>query len=151
MTEKVLNILKRQSKRICCVSDGDLLEKIPPSSIESLLSQIQEIGSIRKNTVVFEHQLKPDISKFFIKKGFSPLIVPSDKDIYLAIECLDIVNSQQADILCLGISEENQLPTIISAREKLDIMLMVKTKEDAKNYMPFIDYLIIIEELLKKH
>ncbi len=150
MTEKVLNILRRQSKRICCVSDGELLEKIPPSSIEFLLEQIQEIGSIRKNIVVFDYQLKPEKSKFFIKKGFSPVIVPSDKDVYLAIECLDIVNSQQTDILCLGVIEENQLPVVISAREKIDVLLISQTKEDAKNYMPFIDYLVTIEDLLKK-
>ena len=41
MTEKVLDILRRQSKRIYCVSDGDLFEKIPSSSIEFLLEQIQ--------------------------------------------------------------------------------------------------------------
>ena len=149
MTEKVLNILRRHSKSICCVSDGDLFEKIPPSSIESLLEQIQEIGSIRKNVVVFEHQLKPETSKFLIKKGFSPVIVPSDKDVYFAIECLDIVNSQQADILCLGVIEENQLPVVISAREKLDILLITQTKEDAKHYMPFVDFLVTIEDLLK--
>jgi uncharacterized protein (TIGR00288 family) len=150
MTEKVLNILRRQSKNICCVSDGDLFEKIPSSSIEFLLEQIQEIGSIRKNIVVFDYQVKPEISKFLIKRGFSPVIVPSDKDVYLAIECLDIVNSQQADILCLGAIEKNQLPVVISAREKLDILLIAQTKEDAKDYMPFVDYLVTIEDLLKK-
>ncbi len=149
MTEKVLNILRRQSKRVCCVSDGDLFEKIPPSSIEFLLEQIQEIGSIRKNIVIFDHQLKPEISKFLIKNGFSPVIVPSDKDVYFAIECLDIVNTQQADILCLGIIETTQLPVVISAREKLDILLITQTKEDAKDYMPFVDFLVTIEDLLK--
>lgn len=149
MTEKVLSILRKQSKRICCVSDGDLLEKVPLSSIDFLLEQIREIGSIRKNIVIFDYQLKPETSKSLIKKGFSPIIVPSDKDIYFAIECLDIVNSQQADILCLGTKEENQLPVVISAREKLDILLITQTEEDAKNYMPFVDYLVTIEDLLK--
>ena len=149
MTEKVLNILRRQSKRICCVSDGDLIEKIPPSSIEFLLEQIQEIGSIRKNIVIFERQLKPETTKFLIKKGFSHIIVPSDKDVYLAIECLEIVSSQQADILCLGVIKENQLPVVISAREKLDVLLITQTKEDAKNYMSFVDFLVTIEDLLK--
>ena len=150
MTEKVLDILRRQSKRIYCVSDGDLFEEIPSSSIEFLLEQIHEIGSIRKNIVIFDHQLKPEISKFFIKKGFSPVIVPSDKDVYFAIECLDIVNTQQADILCLGVKEKNQLPVVISAREKLDILLITQTKEDAKDYIPFVDFLVTIEDLQKK-
>ena len=150
MTEKVLNILRRQSKRICCVSDGDLFVKIPSSSIEFLLEQIQEIGSIRKNIVVFDHQLKPEISNLLIKRGFCPVIVPSDKDVYLAIECLDIVNSQQADILCLGVIETNQLPVVISAREKLDILLITQTKKGAKDYVPFVDFLITIEDLLNR-
>jgi len=149
MTEKILNILRRQSKRICCVSDGDLFEKIPPTSIEFLLDQIQEIGSIRKNIVIFDHQLKPELYKFLIKRGFSPVIVPSDKDVYFAIECLDIVNNQQADILCVGAIKKNQLPVVISAREKLDVLLIAPTKEDANDYMSFVDFLVTIEDILK--
>ena len=150
MTERVLKILRRQTKRICCVFDGELLEEIPFEAIKILLEQIEEIGSVRKDIAIFDHQLKPETYSMFINCGISPIIVPSDKDVHLALESMDIVNSQQTDILCLGVKDDALLPVVITARETTDILLVTHTKKHAENFLPYSDFLIIVEDLLKQ-
>ena len=150
MTERVLKILRRQTKRICCVFDGELLEQTSFKTIKLLLEQIDEIGSVRKDIAIFDHQLKPETYSMFINCGISPIIVPSDKDVYLALEIMDIVNSQQTDILCLGVKDDLLLPVTITARETTDILLVTQNKQHAENYLPYTDYLIVIEDILKQ-
>jgi len=147
MTERVLNILRRQSKRIHCLFDGDVINSLSPSQVKLLIKQIEGIGSVRKNLAIFDYQLKPEKYDLYISCGISPMIVPSDKDVYLALECLDIVNNQQTDILCVGVSDESMLPILVKAREKIEILLISQTKESVKNYMPYIDYLITIKDI----
>lgn len=149
MTERVLKILRRQTKRICCVFDGELLETLFSKNIKGLIEQIEEIGSIRKNVAVFDHQLKPETYSMFINCGISLTIVPSDKDVYMALECLDIINTQEPDILCLGIVNDALLPVVVTARETMDILLIAQTKKHSENYLPFTDFMIIIEDLVK--
>ena len=151
MTERVLKILRRQAKRICCVFDGELLEEISFETIKLLLEQIEEIGSVRKDIAIFDHQLKPETYSMFINCGISPIIVPSDKDVYLALEIMDIVNSQQTDVLCLGVKNDILLPVTITARETTDILLVTKNKQQAENYRPYTDYLIVIEDILTQN
>ena len=147
MTERVLNILRRQGKRIHCLFDGDVINNLSSSQIKLLMEQIAEIGSVRKNLAIFDYQLKPEKYDLYISSGISPMIVPSDKDVYLALECLDVVNYQQTDVLCVGVSDESMLPILVKAREKSEILLISQTKESAKNYMPYIDYLITLKDI----
>ena len=147
MTERVLNILRRQGKRIHCLFDGDLINNLSSSQVKLLMEQIEEIGSVRKNLAIFDYQLKPEKYDLYISSGISPMIVPSDKDVYLALECLDVVNNQQTDVLCVGVSDESMLPILVKVREKSEILLISQTKESVKNYMPYIDYLIIINDI----
>ncbi len=147
MTEKVLSILRRHGKRIHCLFDGDVINNLSPSQVKLLIEQIEEIGSVRKNLAIFDYQLKPEKYDLYISSGISPMIVPSDKDVYLALECLDVVNNLQTDILCVGVSDESMLPILVKAREKSEILLISQTKESVKNYMPYIDYLIILKDI----
>jgi uncharacterized protein (TIGR00288 family) len=147
MTEKVLSILRRHGKRIYCLFDGDVINNLSPSQVKLLIEQIEEIGSVRKNLAIFDYQLKPEKYDLYISSGISPMIVPSDKDVYLALECLDVVNNLQTDILCVGVSDESILPILVKAREKSEILLISQTKESVKNYMPYIDYLIILKDI----
>ena len=115
--------------------------------IKLLMEQIEEIGNVRKNLAIFDYQLKPEKYDLYISNGISPMIVPSDKDVYLALECLDVVNNQQTDILCVGVRDESMLSIIVKARERSEILLICQTKESVKNYMPYIDYLITIKDI----
>ena len=147
MSEKVIKILRRQAKRIFCLIDGTILERISPANIKHLLEQIRQLGSIRKSIVFFENQLTPEVYEMYISRGFSPKIVLSDKDVHITLESLDIVNSQQADIICIGAKDDSLLPVVIKLRETTDIMLITPTKTTAKRYMPYSDYFISLEEL----
>jgi len=147
MTERVLSILRRHNKRIHCLFDGDVINSLSTSQIKLLIEQIEEIGSVRKNLAIFDYQLKPEKYDLYISSGISPMIVPSDKDVYLALECLDVVNNLQTDILCVGVSDESMLPILVKAREKSEILLISQTKENVKNYMPYIDYLITLKDI----
>ena len=149
MTDKVLSILRRHGKQIHCLIDGDVINNLSSSQIKLLMEQIEEIGSVRKNLAIFDYQLKPEKYDLYINSGISPMIVPSDKDVYLALECLDVVNNQQTDILCVGVSDESMLSIIVKAREKSEILLIGQTKENVTNYMPYIDYLITIKDIEK--
>lgn len=148
MTERVLNILRRQGKRIYCLFDGDIINTLSTKQLKILSKQIEEIGSIRKSIAVFDYQLKPEQYELYISNGISPVIVPSDKDVYLALECLDIISGHQVDILSIGVSDESMLPIIMNAREKNEILLIVQNQEIAINYRPYIDYLIALEDIV---
>ncbi|MCG3227433.1 MAG: NYN domain-containing protein [Candidatus Heimdallarchaeota archaeon] len=147
MSERVMKILRRQTKRIFCLIDGIILEHISPANIEHLLEQIKQLGSIRKSIVFFDNQLAPEIYEMYLSRGFSPKIVPSDKDVYITLESLDIANSQQADIICIGAKDDSLLPVVIKLRETTDIMLINPTKTTAKRYLPYSDYIISLDEL----
>ena len=149
MSDRILNILRRQGKRVHCLFDGDLVKSLASSSIKLLIEQIEQIGSVRKNVAVFDYQLKPETYDLFISNGISPMIVPSDKDVYLALECLDVVNNQQTDVLCVGINDDSMLPILAKAREKSEVLLISRTKKDAENYMAYIDYLITLKDVEK--
>jgi uncharacterized protein (TIGR00288 family) len=147
MSQRVLKILRRHEKSIGCVFTGNLMTSINPLKIEQLLDQIQQIGSIRKNIVIFDQQLSSEIHVMFISKGISPIIVPSNSDIHLTLEVLDILNSQNMDVICIGIDDDSLLPVVIAAREKVEVLLVCPSKEDVKNYTPYIDYLITLKDL----
>ena len=147
MSEKVMKILRRQSKRIFCLIDGIILESFSLSDLEKLVEHIEELGSIRKSNVFFESQLLPEIYKKFVSGGLTPKIIPSDSDVYITLECLDIANSKQADIICLGVKDDSLLPAIIKLREIVDILLISPTQDIARNYLPYSDYHISLEEL----
>lgn len=147
MTERILNILKRQGKNIHCLFDGELIETLPQNKLRILIEQIEQIGSIRKNIAIFDQQLKPEAYEVFINGGISPMIVASDKDVYLALECLDIINNQQIDILCVGVNDESMLPILVEAREKSEVLLVGRDQETIKNYMPYVDYSITLSDI----
>lgn len=147
MSERVMKILKRQTKRVFCLIDGIILESISPVSIKNLLEQIKQLGSIRKSIVFFDSQLAPEVHEMYLSRGFSPKIVPSDKDVYITLESLDIANSQQADIICIGAKDDSLLPVVIKLRETTDITLISPTKTTAKRYLPYSDYFISLDEL----
>ncbi|MCE7741254.1 MAG: hypothetical protein GOP50_02240 [Candidatus Heimdallarchaeota archaeon] len=149
MTERVLNILKRQGKNISCIFTGKLIETLSEDQLTHILDQIKEIGSIRKSIAIFDHQLKPEAYGTYIKQGISPVIVPSDEDIHMALEGMDVVLTQQTDILCLGVVDEVLLPMISSARESTEILLIAPTKQTIENSLIYADYLILAEDLLK--
>jgi uncharacterized protein (TIGR00288 family) len=146
MTERVLNILRRQGKSISCIFDGKLIDAISSSQLNEIIEQIRQIGSIRKFITVFDHQLKSEDFDFLIHQGISPMIVSSDYDIYLALETLDVINSKQMDILCLGIIEDSLLPVIVTARESFEILLVTLSVESIKKCHSYADYLISIEK-----
>ena len=149
MTERVLNILRRHGKNISCVFTGKLLETLSDEQLVEILNQIKEIGSIRKSIAIFDHQLKPEEYGNYIKQGITPMIVPSDEDIHIALEGMDAVFTQQPDILCLGITDEVLLPMIASARESTEILLISSTKQAIENCLIYADYLILIENIKK--
>ena len=104
-------------------------------------------GSIRKSIAIFDHQLQPEEYGAYIKKGISPVIVPSDEEIHMALEGMDVVLTQQTDILCLGVVDEILLPMISSARESTEILLIAPSKSVIENSLLYADYLILIEDL----
>ncbi|MHA1953048.1 MAG: NYN domain-containing protein [Candidatus Heimdallarchaeaceae archaeon] len=147
MSERVMKILRRQAKRIFCLIDGIILEHISPTNLNNLSEQIKQLGSIRKSIVFFDNQLAPETYEMYLSRGFSPKIVPSDKDVFITLESLDIANSQQADIVCVGTKDDSLLPVVIKLRETIDIMLVSPTKTTAKRYLPYSDYFISLDEL----
>ena len=151
MSEKVLKILKSHTKRVFCLIDGKIMESLSSSDIKLLIEQINQLGSIRKCIVFFDHQLVPEAYDMYISRGISPIVVPSDKDVYLTLEGLDIASSQQVDIFGIGVIDNKLLPLIIKLRETTDTMLICQTKTIAEKYSPYSDYLIILEELLKQN
>ena len=149
MTERVLNIIRKQSKKVFCIFDGLLLDELLVQDLENLVHEIEKLGSIRKNIVVFSRLLKPEEHQNFIKRGFSPIVVSAEKDIYLTLECLEVVNKQQLDLLCLGVVDDTLLPVIIDIRAKTEILLVSPTREEAEKYQPYLDYLITLDKLRK--
>ena len=147
MSEKVMKILRRQSKRIFCFIDGRILDSFSLTDLEKLVEHIGQLGSIRKFNVFFDSQLTPEIYKKYVSGGLTPKIVPSDPDVHMTLECLDIANSKHADIICLGVRDDTLLPVAIKLREIVDILLISPTQNIAKHYLPYSDYHISLEEL----
>ncbi|NPD89609.1 MAG: NYN domain-containing protein [Asgard group archaeon] len=147
MSEKIMKILRKQTKRVFCLIDGAILESLSPLSIKLLLEQIKQLGSIRKSIVFFDSQLAPEVYEMYLSRGFSPKIVPSDKDVNITLESLDVANSQQVDIICIGVKDDSLLPVVIKLRETIDILLISPTKTIAKSYLPYSDYIISLDEL----
>jgi len=147
MTERVLNILKRQSKSINCIFEGKLVKSILSDQLTDIIEQIKQVGSIRKFIAIFEHQLKSEVFDSLIESGISPMIVSSDSDIHLALETMEMINSKQMDILCLGIVDDSLLPVIIAARESYEILLITSSEESTRKSHSYADYSISIEKL----
>ena len=125
------------------------LETLSENQMNAIINQIREIGSIRRSVVLFDHQLKPEHHGSFIKQGISPMIVPSDEDIHMALECMDVLYTQHVDIMCLGIIDEMLLPVISTIRESTEIMLVTTSKDVIKNCLVYADYLIEIKNLVR--
>jgi uncharacterized protein (TIGR00288 family) len=147
MSDKVMKILRRQTKRVFCLVDGTILEHISLTNIKQLIEQIQQLGSIRKSIIFFDSQLAPEVYEMYLRIGLSPKIVPSDKDVHIALESLDIVNSQQVDVFCIGVQDDSLLPVVIKLRETTDILLISPTKKIAESYLPYSDYVLSLDEL----
>lgn len=146
MTEKVLRAIKRNTKKVYCIMDGELIENLTFSQLQSLLSQIGQHGSIRRNIAIFDHPLKQEEHKKLIKIGISPIIVSSEKDMHLSLECLDACN-KEIDILCLGIVNEVLLPVVIFARETTEIIIVSPTESLIESYRPYLDFQVILKNI----
>ena len=147
MTERVLKILKRQGKDVSCIFSGKLVETLSESQLTQIINQIEKIGSIRKSIAIFDHQLKPEEYGVYINKGITPTIVPSDEEVHMSLEGMDVVLTQQPDVLCLGIIDDILLPMLASARESTEILLIAPQKDSIKNSLVFADYFVSIEDI----
>lgn len=147
MSQKILKILRREGKTIGCVFDSDLLIDLSPSKLSLLLNQLNQIGNVRKSVVIFSKQLSKDMHEYFISRGLQPIIVPSDKDIYIALETLWQSFFSSLDVICLGTCSDDLLPVVITIRETHEIILVSPNQAVADKYLPYVDYLLLTEQL----
>ena len=147
MSQRILKILKREGKSIGCVFDGILFSSLSPSQLSRLLHQLNQIGNIRKNIAIFAKQLPKEQYEYFISRGIRPLIVPSDTDMYIALEVLEQLYCSSLDILCIGVSNEDLLPVVITMREEKETLIVVPNQHVADRYLPYADYLIITSQI----
>ncbi|MHA1302383.1 MAG: hypothetical protein ACTSQE_02715 [Candidatus Heimdallarchaeaceae archaeon] len=144
MTERMLTILRRNSKKIGCIFDGNIFHKIENTKIHDLLEQIKSIGSIRTAKIFFDKKLSQEVHNQFLDLGLSPVIVPSDLDVYMAIEALDCLYFKENDILTFGIVDDRLLPVVITTREKIEVLIVAPNEEVAKCYLPYSDYVVYL-------
>ncbi|MHA1865065.1 MAG: NYN domain-containing protein [Candidatus Heimdallarchaeaceae archaeon] len=144
MTERIITLLRKDTKKISCFFEGTILHDLTNKQIAEMINKIKSIGSIRSAKIFFDIKLQSEQHKKFIQLGLKPIIVPSDVDLYMALDILDTLYFSDKDIIVVAVKDTQLLPVIIAARDKIEIMVITNNRNVAENFSNYSDYLLTL-------
>jgi uncharacterized protein (TIGR00288 family) len=149
---RVGRVLRRKKdvkkEKLGLLIDGtNLLEKNIEVDLEKIDETIATIGDLRIAKVILDQQMPDTYIDQILKKGYLPIVVPGDIDVYMSIEAMDLIYSDELEMIAFWTSDINFLPIIIKAKELGKETVVLGRKEGFSETLEnAVDYILILSE-----
>jgi uncharacterized protein (TIGR00288 family) len=126
--------LRRKGKRIGVLIDGSSLDsKEYNPLVNKVKDLLGDLGVTKVAKVVISQQTShEEIVKEITHQGYSPIVVPGEIDVHVAVEVADMAFNPKISALALLTTNPNILPALTKAKElgKETILLRTPTKSN---------------------
>lgn len=111
--------LRRKGKRMGVLIDGSSLDVEEYCQVVSKTKDLlEDLGVTRVAKVIINQQILHDETvKLITQKGYSPIVVPGEVDVHVAVEAADMAFNEKLDAVVLLTTNPNILPALTRAKE----------------------------------
>ena len=130
------------------VEGGPFLKGSNLEELKLISEPLEELGSLRVFKIFFDHSINEEIMDWIVNAGFSPIMLSGDVDVHIAIEALEIIFEDKADIIAIVANNPNYIPVLNFAREEgIETIVITDSKSKDKSLENFADILIYYDLL----
>lgn len=140
--------LSKKKKIGLFVEGGPFLKGSNLEELKLISEPLEELGSLRVFKIFFDHSINEEIMDWIVNAGFSPIMLSGDVDVHIAIEALEIIFEDKADIIAIVANNPNYIPVLNFAREEgIETIVITDSKSKDKSLENFADILIYYDLL----
>ena len=149
---RVGRVLRRKKdvkkEKLGLLIDGtNLLAENIEDDLEKIDETIATIGDLRIAKVILEQQMPDTYIDQILTKGYLPIVVAGDIDVYMSIEAMSLIYSDELDMIAFWTSDINFLPIIIKAKELgKETVVLGRTEGFSETLENACDYILILSE-----
>lgn len=149
---RVGRVLRRKKdvkkEKLGLLIDGsNLLVENIEEDLEKIDETIASIGDLRIAKVILDQQLPDTYIDKILTKGYLPIVVPGDIDVYMSIEAMDLIYSGELEIVAFWTSDINFLPIFIKAKELgKETVVLGRTEGFSETLENAADYIVVLSE-----
>lgn len=149
---RVGRVLRRKKdvkkEKLGLLIDGaNLLVDNIKEDLEKIDETIASIGDLRLAKVILDHQMPDVYIDRLMAAGYLPIVVPGDTDVFMAIEAMSLIYSDELDILAFWTSDINFLPIFIKAKELgKETVVLGRTEGFSETLENAADYIVVLSE-----
>ncbi len=140
--------LGKKKKLGLFVEGGLLLKGRDLEGLKLINEPLEELGSIRVSKIFFDHAIDEKMMDEIVSAGFSPIMLSGDIDVHIAIEALELILEDKADMIAIVANNSNYIPVLNFAREEgKETVVITDSKSEDKSLENFADILIYYDLL----
>lgn len=129
----MLNFLRKlfgkRVRSIAILVDGpNMIRKEFKVDLKEVKEKIKRFGNIRFAKVYLDQYASDKLIEAVTNQGFEPVIVPSDVDVILAVEAMELVLEKDIDTLVLVTRDTDFIPVVRKAKERGKKVFIVATR-----------------------
>ena len=149
---RVGRVLRRKKddkkEKLGMLIDGsNLLVDNIKEDLEKIDETIASIGDLRIAKVILDQQMPDIYIDRLMAAGYLPIVVSGDTDVYMSIEAMDLIYSDELEIVAFWTSDINFLPIIIKAKELgKEIVVLGRNEGFSETLENAADYIVILSE-----
>jgi len=149
---RVGRVLRRKKdvkkEKLGLLIDGsNLLAENIKDDLEKIDETIASIGDLRIAKVILDQTMPDSYIEKILEKGFLPIVVPGDTDVYMSIEAMDLIYSDELEIVAFWTSDINFLPIFIKAKELgKETVVLGRTEGFSETLENAADYIVVLSE-----
>lgn len=114
---KLIRKKKRGDKRIGLLVDGpNMLRKEFGVDLEDIKHRLEEFGTVKVGKVFLDQYAPDKLIEAVTNQGFEPVITPTDVDVIMATEAMELVYNSHLDMLALMTRDADFQPVLLRAK-----------------------------------
>ena len=139
-----------KTKKVGLFIEGEPLFKgFNLEELKLISKPLEELGSLRVSKIFFGHAINENMMDELVNAGYSPIMLSGDIDVHIAIELLELILEDKADIIAIVANNANYIPVLNFAREEgKETVIITDSKSKDKSLENFAD-ILIYQDLLK--
>lgn len=149
---RVGRVLRRKKdvkkEKLGLLIDGsNLLVDNIKEDLEKIDETIASIGDLRLAKVILDQQMPDIYIDRLMAAGYLPIVVPGDTDVFMALEAMSLIYSDELEIIAFWTSDINFLPIFIKAKELgKETVVLGRTEGFSETLENAADYIVVLAE-----
>jgi uncharacterized protein (TIGR00288 family) len=144
--------LRRRGKRIGVLIDGSSLDSAEYYPLLNKVKDLlEDLGVTKVAKVVINQQTSHEETvKQITHQGYSPIVVPGEIDVHVAVEAADMAFNSKISAVALLTTNPNILPALTKAKELGKETILLRTSTKSNEALENAADIVIILDLSKK-